>query len=65
MKLKRTSEIIPMKIGNVLDPRIFPSATEYSVMPHELKVNRDESFTKLNSGLPIVTIESKMIINPK
>ena len=65
MKLNRTMASNPIKIGNVFVPITFPFATEYSVIPHELNVNRDVSFTKLKSGLPTVTMESRMITNPK
>tara|TARA_B110000027_G_C16054775_1_gene271676 strand:+ start:95 stop:292 length:198 start_codon:yes stop_codon:yes gene_type:complete len=65
MKVKSTNDIKPINNGKVDVPNIFPFATEYSVTPHELNVNREVLFTKLNNGLPIATIETRMIIIPK
>jgi hypothetical protein len=65
MKVKRTREIIPINNGKVDVPSIAPFDTEYSVIPHELNVNRDVSLTKLNNGLPMATIETRIITIPK
>ena len=38
----------------------FPSI-EYSVIPYELKVNLEVSFTKLKNAVPVETMDNKRI----
>ena len=53
--------MVPMYIGKEVVPINSPFERENSVIPYELKENRDVSFKKLKKVVPNVTNDSKMI----